>query len=104
MKNNMKCKTLVVSLIFLIVLLLNVGTASALITGTSSSSNEPLKNYAYVTQSNATSSLSSQGNFISGDATKSGLVFLVLILIGLAEITIADQIAHNSKRNASLLL
>jgi len=97
MKNNMKSKTLVVSVGFLILSLLLVSPASALITGNSSSS-EPLKDYAYITQGSAASSLS-KGIFTSGDETKPGMVtFTVTILIGLLGFKIAEHIVHDSKQ------
>jgi len=98
MKNNMKSKTLVVSVGFLILSLLLVSPASALITGNSSSS-EPLKDYAYITQSSAAASLSNRGIFTSGDETKPGMVtFTVTILIGLLGFKIAEHIVHDSKQ------
>jgi len=105
MNSNLTSKTRGVFLVFLILFLLKAGDASAALTGNSSSSSEPLKNPSYITQSHAASNMSDQGIFSSGDKTNSWIVlFSVLILIGLAEIKIADQIAYNSKKQYGSLL
>ncbi len=100
---NMKIKSLVACLSFLILFLLMINPASAMTAGNSASSGELLKQH--LTQSSAVSSLAGKKIFSSRNGAKGGTAtFAVIILAGLAGIKMADYLFHDSelKKNGFL--
>ncbi len=100
---NMKMKSLVVCLSFLILFLLMINPASAMTAGNSPSSGPSLRHP--LAQSIAASSLAGKKIFTGSNEAKGGAVtFAVFILVGLVGIKMAEYLFHDSalKKNGFL--